>query len=143
MVRALAIGAAIRGWASSRASADGRHGRVVRRRDLVERVQSGCATALKIGASGLGAVGVHHLAARAILAGQEALGEGEVRKGRQVPGFRDRQQRPLELALEEVGVRLQNGELGEPELPLELKSGGETIGARNWTRRCDGRNRFP
>ena len=128
MVRALAIGATTRGCARSHASATAATVVPWRGGDLVERLEHRRPAGVEVRAGGLGTGGLDVLAARPVLAGEEALRQAVVRQHGEVPRLGDRQERALEVALDQVVVRLQHGELGEPVLALELEGRGQPLG---------------
>ena len=117
---------------------DGGHRCLVGRRDLVEGLQYRRPPVVEVSTGDLGTLGLHGLAARPVLAGQEALGQREVGQHGKVPGLGDGQQRALKVALDEVVVRLQDRELCKPMRALEIECRGEPLAPCSWRRRCGG-----
>ena len=109
----------------------------MRRGDLVQRVERRGAALGEVIAGPLGARGRDLRAARPVFSGEESRGQPVVGQHGQVVRVRDGRERALEVPLDEVVVRLEHGELGQPELALQLKRRGEPL------RRVVGRRDVP
>ena len=137
VVRALAIGATTVDCAASHAERHRRHRHLVPRGDLVEHREHRAPAVVEVRAGPLGPRAVDVRPAVAVLAGQEALREPVVGHARQALGLQQRLQRRLELrALDQVVVRLQRDELGQPVAPGDLQRAAQPLGGE--VRRRDG-----